>query len=458
MTTSNRQDLKEKVIAQADQSVETLYRYLRLTSVSAQHLEIPETVQFVADLLESVGGEVKILDDLGGNPVIYGFFAAGSKGNANKTLLFYNHYDVQPPDPLDEWESEPFEPYLKDGILYARGTADNKGSLMLRLAAIKALEQADGLPCNIKFLIEGEEEIGSPNLPRYLKEYAELFKANACIWEFGSKDAQERVELYAGIKGSAYFELSTKSASIDIHSSLAAVIDNPAWRLVQALASMKNQNNDITVEGFFDEIEEPDEALMEIVRALPFDKSGLTGPFGITRPLITEARGENPRDALMLYPTLTICGMVSGYIGEGAKTVLPKEAKVKIDCRMVPGQTGEHLLACFERHLARHGFSDVKVELIESQRAYRSDITDPFLHLVKKTAEEAYGSEAVLYPNSPGTGPMYQFNESLHLPIVSTGVGWAESKAHAPNESIRMKDYVDGCLHMAYLLTDFAAE
>lgn len=458
MDDNKRKVLEKEVRAQADKSIETLYSYLRLKTVSAQNMAIRETVNFVSELLNGLGAEVKVLDDLGGNPVIYGFLPAGEQGHASKTLLFYDHYDVQPPDPLDEWNSDPFEPYLKDGILYARGTADNKGTLMQRLVAIKALENTDGLPCNIKFLIEGEEEVGSPSIAAYLEKYADLFKADACIWEFGNKDAAERVSLFAGIKGSAYYEFSTKSANIDIHSSLAAVIDNPAWRLVQALASMKNQNNDITIEGFFDEIEEPDEELIKTVRAVPFNGEALKKSFGLSRSFITEARGEVPQDALMLYPTLTICGMISGYIGEGAKTVLPKEAKVKIDCRMVPGQTGEHLLACFERHLARHGFSDVKVEMIESQRAFRSDINDPFLKLVKKTAEEAYQSEAVLYPNSAGTGPMYVFDEYLHLPIVSTGVGWAESKAHAPNESIRMKDYVDGSLHMAYLLTEFAAQ
>ncbi|MCL1631529.1 M20/M25/M40 family metallo-hydrolase [Sporolactobacillus sp. CPB3-1] len=456
MDESKKKRLDDEVVKQAKKSMDTLFDYLRLKTVSAQHLTIPETVRFVSELLKGLGAEVKVLDDLGGNPVIYGFLAADERGNKEKTLLFYDHYDVQPPEPLDEWHSDPFEPTVKDGILYARGTADNKGTLMQRLAAIKALEKTDGLPCNIKFLIEGEEEIGSPGLPAYLKKYAELFQADACIWEFGNKDAAERVELFAGIKGSAYFEMSTKSADIDIHSSLAAVIDNPAWRLVQALSSMKNQNNDITVEGFFDEIEEADAELLQTVRGIPFEKQALVDTFGLKRPLITEARGEVPQDALMLHPTMTICGMISGYTGEGAKTVLPKEAMAKIDCRMVPGQTGEHLLKCFERHLARHGFSDVKIELIESQRAFFSDIHDPFLKLVKETAEQAYQSEAVLNPTSAGTGPMYVFNEYLHLPIVSTGVGWAQSKAHAPNESIRIKDYIDGSLHMAYLLTEFA--
>ncbi|WP_100486978.1 M20/M25/M40 family metallo-hydrolase [Sporolactobacillus pectinivorans] len=451
-----KRKLKDLVQSEMELSLKTLYAYLRLPSISAQHSAIPETVAFVCDKIESLGGETKVLDDLGGNPVIYGYFPAGEKENTGKTLLFYDHYDVQPPEPLDEWHSKPFEPYRNDGILYARGTADNKGSLIQRLSAVKILQQEGDLPCNVKFLIEGEEEIGSPSLTPYLRKYKDLFKADACIWEFGSKDAEERVNLYAGIKGSAYFELSVKSAAIDIHSSLAACIDNPAWRLVQALSSMKNQNNDILVEGFFDEIEEPGEDLKKIVHHLPFDKASYEKLFGLKRPLITEARGEDPRDALMLYPTMTICGVVSGYTGAGAKTVLPKEARAKLDCRMVPGQTGEYLYKCIKRHLERHGFSDVKVELTESQNAFRSDISDPFVQLVKTTAEEAYQTGTVLYPNSAGTGPMYLFNECLHLPIVSTGVGWADSKAHAPNESIRIKDYVDGTLHMVYLLKEFA--
>ncbi|WP_018660778.1 M20/M25/M40 family metallo-hydrolase [Heyndrickxia acidiproducens] len=445
---------KKQIEDLANESLPILYDYLRLPSISAQHMKITETVKYVERMLLDLGGKVKILDDLGGNPVVYACFAAASSGDtgSQKTLLFYNHYDVQPPDPLDEWESEPFEPVLKDGILYARGTADNKGSLLQRLVAIKYLQENGGLPCTVKFLIEGEEESGSRHLEPYLRKYKELFQADACIWEFGSLDDKERVQLYAGIKGSAYFELSTKSAAIDIHSSLAACIDNPAWRLVQALASMKNQQNDILVDGFFDEIKEPDEKTRKLVKELPFDKEAFRDLFGLTRPLITEARGEDPREALMFHPTMTICGMVSGYIGEGSKTVLPKEAKVKVDCRMVPGQTGEYLHRCIKRHLERHGFSDIKVDLIDAQRAYRSNINHPFVQLVKTTAEEAYRTKAVLYPNSEGTGPMYIFNRYLSLPIVSTGVGWAQSKAHAPNESIRIKDYIDGTVHMVCLL------
>ncbi|MFT8872077.1 MAG: M20/M25/M40 family metallo-hydrolase [Sporolactobacillus sp.] len=454
MDSKEKETLREMAIEASAESLESLYNYLRLPSVSAQHQAIPETVAYVCELIEAVGGQTKVLDDLGGHPVVYGYVAATKHAENAKTLLFYDHYDVQPPEPLDEWETEPFEPTLKGDVLYARGTADNKGSLVQRLTAVKILQKAGGLPCNVKFLVEGEEEVGSPNLGQYLKAYQTLFKADACIWEFGNLDECERVQLFAGIKGSAYFELSVKTSAIDIHSSLAACIDNPAWRLVQALATMKDQSNNILIDGFFDEIEEPDQELLAAVHNLPFDKNEWAKPYGLTRPLIPEVRGQDPREALVLDPTLTICGMVSGYTGEGAKTVLPKEARVKIDCRMVPGQTGEYLETCIRRHLIRHGFSDVKVDMIEAQRAYRSAVDDPFVTLVKQTAEQAYGAEAVLYPNSAGTGPMYVFDECLHLPIVSTGVGWAESKAHAPNESIRMTDYNNGIVHMVYLLSE----
>ncbi|PLR75332.1 acetylornithine deacetylase [Bacillus sp. V3-13] len=438
-------------------SVETLKEYLRFPTVSAQNTAIPETVQYVVKMINETGGETKILDDLGGNPVVYGFFAAGPNGDSAKTLLFYNHYDVQPPDPLDEWNSEPFNPAVVDGILYARGVADNKGDLVARLTALKVLQKADGgLPCNVKFLVEGEEEIGSPNLAPYLKKYQDLFQADACIWEFGGKDENERINMVAGVKGMAYLELTSVGAAIDMHSSVGAYVDNAAWRLVQALATMKNQQNEILVEGFFDGITEPTDAERQAVQALPFDEEAVDSLYGLTRPLITAAKGEDPREAMVFQPTMTICGLVSGYTGEGSKTVLPKSAKAKIDCRLVPGQDPDHIEECVKKHLIKHGFTDIEVTSVNGQKAYRSDFNHPFVAHVMKTAKEVYQHEAVLAPNSAGTGPMYEFGEYLKLPIVSTGVGWVESKAHAPNESIRLQDFEEGVVHMAHMLSGFA--
>jgi acetylornithine deacetylase/succinyl-diaminopimelate desuccinylase-like protein len=448
--------LKHKVNEWIPTALEVLKQYLKFPTVSAQNMAIPETVQFVVNMIEDADGEAEIFDDLGGNPVIFGFFPAGSNGDATKTLLFYNHYDVQPPDPLDEWESEPFEPTIRDGKLFARGVADNKGDLVARLTAIKVLQNVQGgLPCNIKFLIEGEEEIGSPNLAPYLEKYRDRFQADACIWEFGGKDEQDRISMVAGIKGMAYLELTCLGADIDMHSSVGAYVDNAAWRLVQALATMKNQQNEILVEGFFDGVEEPSDSVKQAVLALPFNEEAVLNLYGLKRPLITKAKSEDPREAMVLQPTMTICGLVSGYTGEGAKTVLPKSAKAKIDCRLVPGQDPNHILQCVQNHIEKQGFHDIKVTMVNGQKAYRSDFNHPFISHVMDTATQVYGKEGILAPNSAGTGPMYEFGEKLQLPIVSTGVGWVGSKAHAPNECIKLKDFEDRIVHMAYMLQGF---
>jgi acetylornithine deacetylase/succinyl-diaminopimelate desuccinylase-like protein len=449
--------LRNEVKASVSEAIESLTKYLAFPTVSAQNLAIPETVSYVVEMIESAGGKAEILDALGGNPVIYGYFSAGSEGDSTKTLLFYNHYDVQPPEPLNEWDSEPFTATVKDGKLFARGVADNKGDLVARLTAIKVLQQMQGgLPCNIKFLIEGEEEIGSPNLAPYLLNYRDKFKADACIWEFGGKDEQDRPSMVAGIKGMAYLELTCAGADIDMHSSVGAYVDNAAWRLVQALATMKNKQNEILVEGFYDGVEKPSEAVMEAIHALPFNEDAVMNLYGLKRPLITAAKGQDPREAMVLHPTMTICGIVSGYTGEGAKTVLPKSASAKIDCRLVPGQDPDHILECVRVHLEKHGFHDVRVSLVNGQKAYRSDFNHPFIAHVMETAKEVYQTEAILAPNSAGTGPMFEFGEKLQLPIVSTGVGWVGSKAHAPNESIRLQDFEDGIVHMAYMLHGFS--
>lgn len=449
--------LRDTVRRHFDEAVRELKDYCRLQTVSAQGRDIDATVEKVVKMVGAAGGRSQVLDDLGGNPVIYAEFEPGPNGNGDKTLLFYNHYDVQPAEPVDEWSTPPFEPTERDGKLYARGVADNKGDLVARLTAIRALQDLDGgLPCRVKFLIEGEEEIGSPNLTPYLAKYADLFAADACIWEFGGKDEAERVSMVAGIKGMAYLQLWCHGADVDMHSSVGAYVDNAAWRLVQALATMRDADNNILVEGFRDGIIEPTEQEREIARQLPFSADAVREVYGLKRPLITDALEMDPREAALFEPTMTICGLESGYTGEGAKTVLPKKAQAKVDCRLVPGQDPDAVVQRVREHLDRHGFTDVHVDSVNGQKAYRSDLSNPFVDLVVSSAREAYGSEVVLWPNSPGTGPMYDFGHHLgNLPIVSTGVGWFHSRAHAPDESIRLADFEQGIMHMALLLRQF---
>lgn len=432
---------------------------IALETVSTQGRAIQETAEYVAKMFEDLGGEARILDDLNDSfPFVYGFFEAGPNGNKDKTLLFYNHYDVQPEEPLNEWETPPFELTEKEGRLIARGVSDDKGELMARLYAIKYLqEQEGGLPVNIKFIVEGEEEIGSPNIDAYLEKYADLFAADVCFWEGGNKDAKNNIILFGGIKGIAYFDIWVDSADIDIHSSRGAVVNNAAWRLVHTLASLRTVDNKIAIEGFYDLMDEPTEKEMEIVRQIPFDEASEQAVYGLKHPLITNDLTYSPQEALVLYPTLTISGLNSGYTGKGTKTVLPRTATAKLDFRLVPGYNAEKVEALLRAHLDKQGFEDVQIKLLTKLEPFRTDLEHPFVDVFVETAKEVYGEHTVtLEPNSAGGGPMYGFKKYLDVPIMSTGIGWAQSGVHAPNENIRLNDFYEGILYVAKLLQNWS--
>lgn len=429
------------------------YTYLRLPTISAQHTAIDETVAWVKKMLEDRHGEVQVLSDLGGHPVIAASFLAKENPEQKATLLFYNHYDVQPPEPFEEWLSAPFEPTVRDGILYCRGVSDNKGNLMSRLIALDALMALEGgLPCNVKFLIEGEEEIGSPHLEAVLEKYAHLFKADGCIWEFGGKQEDESFVIDCGLKGLIYMELTAQTADIDAHSSLAAIVDNAAWRLVQALSTLKSADNRILIDGFYDEVIKPSARDIELALASEVSEAAYRKNLGMRRPFISDGLGEEAPLALAFDPTLTINGLLSGYTGEGAKTVLPKKAMAKLECRLVLDQTPEHIAAMIRKHLDKYGFTDIDLRVINGQRAYRSNIEDPFIQLVVASAEVVY-DEVKTRPTNAGTGPMDLFGKYLPgLPAATSGAGWARSQAHAPNESMRLQDFDEAIYHMVVLM------
>jgi acetylornithine deacetylase/succinyl-diaminopimelate desuccinylase-like protein len=449
-------DLRTAVAQEFDRALSELQRLVRQPSVAAQGVGITETVALVKELVEASGGKVEVLTEgIPGNPVIYAEF----DGEGEQTLLFYNHYDVQPAEPLAEWTVQPWSGEVQNGNIYGRGTSDNKGEICARLAAIRAVKAVNGgkLPCKVKFLIEGEEEIGSPALYPALERYHAKFAADACIWEFGDADAQGRPQLYGGIKGMAYMQLWVRHGAVDLHSSLAAVVDNPAWRLTWALSTFKTPDGRCTVPGFYDGITPPTAKQREVARQIPFNPQGLKATYGIRRPLLTEQFGVDAIEALVFQPTCTICGLEAGYTGQGSKTVLPKQAQAKLDCRLVPGQDPHDIVAKFKAHLAQNGFTDVEVETLSAQKAYWTDPEDPFVALVIRTAREAWGAEPVYNLSSAGTGPMYPFGQLLKVPVVSTGSGYFGSRAHAPDEHIRVDDFRKGTLHMALLLQGFGA-
>jgi acetylornithine deacetylase/succinyl-diaminopimelate desuccinylase-like protein len=434
------------------ESLAELSRLCAQPSISAQNLGLAECANLVAEMLARRGFEVEILPTAGA-PAVY----ARRKGRSSKTLLFYNHYDVQPPEPLELWESPPFEPTLRDGKLFARGVSDDKGHITSRLMAIDALlAHAGELPCNVKFIIEGEEEAGSVSLEGFIREQRQRLAADACIWEFGSVDHREVPMQYLGLRGICYVELSVETADVDVHSGTGgSIFPNPAWRLVWALNTLKGPDERILIPGFYDPIRPPSQRDIELMSALPEVAEEYKRRYGVKTFLKGLTGGTELRIAEVFEPTCTICGLTSGYQGPGSKTVLPARASAKIDFRLVPDQTPEQVLEGLRRHLDAGGFPDVQITLLGGEPPGRTDPDDPFVKMVVETARPVYGRPMQIVPMIGGSGPNCFFIRYLNLPIATAGVGYPGTLAHAPNENLRLDLYLKGAKHIARILQEF---
>lgn len=432
--------------------MDRLNALLSQPSLSSQNIGIEETAEHVAGLLRDLGAEVQIVPT-DGHPVVVGDL----KGKSEKTLSFYNHYDVQPPEPLELWESDPWKPEIRDGKLYARGVADNKGNLVARINAVESYLAVHGeLPCNVKFIVEGEEEIGSPNLDGFAEKHKDLIQSDGCIWEFGGTDLDKNPVITLGVKGITYIELSVQTSNADLHSSWAAVVPNPAWRLVWALQTIKGTDDRIQIDGFYDGIDEPNDLDLEALQALGFDEAGHRKNFGIDA-FVNNLSGIDLLKKLYFEPTCTICGFESGYIGEGAKTVSPNFAKVKLDFRMVPGQDPTRIVELLRKHLDSHGFEDIKVTRLAGEKAGRTPLDAPLAKLGVETAQEVYGKPSVLQPISSGSGPMYTLCQQFGIPSITSGCGYPGSQIHAPNEHIFVEDFWLSVKHAALIVDRFAS-
>jgi acetylornithine deacetylase/succinyl-diaminopimelate desuccinylase-like protein len=336
--------------------------------------------------------------------------------------------------------------------VYGRGVSDDKGELTGRINLTKAFLEARGdLPCNFKFLFEGEEEIGSVHLHEYLKKHPEIFEADSVIWEFGGVDPKDRPNVVLGVKGILYVELTAKNAKRDAHSSQAAIVENPAWRLVGALNSIK-QGDKIMVPGWYGGVKPLTKEEIAVVKAQPYDAQAIKRDLGITR-FIGGMGVEQAKRELVNKPTCTICGLSSGYTGKGSKTVLPSEAMAKIDFRLVPDQDPKDLHRKLTHHLAKHGYSDVKVTYSEGEKAKRTSHRAPISVAAFEGAVEAFGVKPFFTVSSAGTGPMYLFD----APCVAIGGGNPFSHAHAPNENLRLDLFVKGMKWVAATVERFAA-
>jgi acetylornithine deacetylase/succinyl-diaminopimelate desuccinylase-like protein len=408
----------------------------------------------VAALLRTHGMEAHLIPTNGGPPVVYG--EDRSAGADAPTILFYNHYDVQPAEPYNLWDSDPWTLRVTDGIAYARGVSDDKGHITCRLMALDALRATHGghLPVNVKFVIEGEEEVASVHLPEWIEEHANILAADVCIWEFGGVDEAGRPEIICGLRGIAYFELHSQTLAYDAHSGVGgSLFPNAAWRLIWALATLKDVNEKILLPGHYDAVVPASEYDISLLDALPnaAQEAYLKQEFNLTE-FLGSATGTEFQRRMVFEPTCTICGLESGYQGAGAKTVLPSKAMAKVDFRLVPDQDPLKVRDSLRAHLDAKGFHDIEIVFLGGQRPGRVDPRHPMVTLAAKTAKEVYEKDPLLIPLVGGSGPIHPFAVGLRQPIVTCGVGYPGTRAHAPNENLRLTDLILGAKHTARFL------
>ena len=424
------------VDSQMNLLVKDLQILIRQPSVSAKNEGIEECALLVKKLLQQNGIKSELLRlNKKTAPIVYGEIK--SKSNPNKTLLFYNHYDVQPVEPYDLWDDPPFSGKLKGNKIFGRGASDDKGELITRIKAVNCFLKTTGdVPCNIKFVIEGEEETGSAHIDAYLKKYKKKFSCDGVIWEFGYVDSKNRPIVGLGMKGLLFVELSISESKRDAHSSMAVLIKNPAWRLIEALKTLRNPDGKILIKDWYKEVKPFTKKELEIIKKEPFDESSFKKEFGITT-FVGKKHGLDAKKALVGEPTCNIAGFVSGYIGPGAKTVLPAKALAKIDFRLVPEMDPKKQISRLKQHLKKKGFGDISVKTFHGEAAARTKITEPFVTFVKDSADSAFGN-SILNVSNAGTGPMHSFQKYLNAPCISIGSTYIFSRIHSPNEFTRI--------------------
>lgn len=447
-----RPEVLRYIAEHANRFVEELCRLCRQPSVSAQNLGMQEAATLVKEMLEAVGFQTKLYPLRDGPPVVYGELKSKS---SNKTLVLYNHYDVQPPEPLELWKHPPFSATIEDGKIYARGASDNKSNIVSRLKAIEALLKTTGdVPCNIKFVIEGEEETGSPHFGQFIHEQKHLLQGDGAIWEFGGLDYDDVPAITLGLKGMLYVEFFVRSLAKDSHSARAAVVDNPAWRLVKALSTIRNEKGKVLIKGWYDDVRKFTKEELQALRKEPAHEERLKEELEI-KHFLNKMKGLELKKASAGSPTANIAGFYSGYIGPGHKTVLPSYAMAKMDFRLVPDQNPDKLAQLLRKHLKEKGFSDIELKIQSENPAARTPLNAPIVQIAKETAREVFQKEPILHVSSAGSGPMHLFTNVLKLSTVAVGCNHAYSNTHAPNENQRIDVFIAGTKWIAAIMERF---
>jgi acetylornithine deacetylase/succinyl-diaminopimelate desuccinylase-like protein len=433
--------------------VDELKELCSFPSISNHGLDAVEPArQWIGDRLSRFTDRVETLD-AGGMPALY----AEVPGAGRRKLLLYQHYDVQPVDPVDLWASPPFEPVETDGRIFARGVADDKSDVMARIHALETLKSLGEVPVTLRFLVEGEEEIGSKTFEKIAHEHAGKLSADGCLWESGASfDDAGRPAIQFGCRGLLYVQLRVKMLDFDQHSGFASIYPSAAMYMIGALASLRDQEMNIRIDGFYDKVVKPTEADRRMMAGIDPEVDKRRKLVGFDR-LVRDPKPGEVIEQLLFTPTCNIAGVTTGYQGPGSKTVLPAEATAKLDFRLIPNQDPADVLSQLRRHLDSNGFEGVEILWSDGEKPARSDPESAVGHTVIDCVRELHG-EPILWPFMPATGPMHPVVADLGIPtVLPVGVGRPDNRIHAPNENIHAADYINTVRLMCRVWERFGA-
>jgi acetylornithine deacetylase/succinyl-diaminopimelate desuccinylase-like protein len=436
-TRAEREEVYGRLDRRFGEFVDELSALARIPTISAVRQAEREGAEATRAMLGKYGVPARLMDVPGGPPMVVGEVAADPKA---PTLILYNHYDVQPVDPLPDWKHDPFAPTVEDGRLYARGVADTKGNAVAQALAQAVIRDVTGrVPVNLRFMIEGEEEVGSPHLPAFWKRHPALFRGAGATIEAGGHTPDGHPELAMGSKGILYVELRTRTADVDQHSSLAAVLPNPAWRLLAALCAIRDDRGRVLIPGFYDGIARPTREDLAHLRRNRFDPAVYRKTYGVTDVFGGRTRLGRLK-AYTYNSTCNIDGLVSGFTGEGSKTINPAWAAVKLDFRLLPGQRPHRILKSLRAHLRRRGFGDVEVIEHSIFEPGASPSSSAIARAVITACREVYGRPPEVFPWMGGSSSTWFYTSRGTPAALPPGVGYTGSRIHAPNEHIRLDD------------------
>jgi len=441
-----------------DRYLEELKGFLAIPSISAlpQHAgDVKRCADWCVEEMRRIGLQNVRLIDTPGNPVVYGDWL-GAEGAP--TILFYGHYDVQPVDPLELWESPPFEATVRDGEIYARGSADDKGQVFMHFKAVEAhLKQNGRLPVNIKFILEGEEEVGSVNLDDFVRAHKGELGADVVVISDSGMFARGVPSICYGLRGLVYFQLDLRGSSTDLHSgSFGGAVANPAMVLAQVLAQMKDRGGRIKIPGFYDDVVPLQEEERKAWASLPFNEKKYKKDFGV--PKLFGESGYTTLERTWARPTFEVNGLLSGFTGEGAKTVLPAVAMAKVSMRLVPNQSPDTIARLFEEYVKKvtPKTVELKVTRMHGGKPWMTSYDNPFVQAAARAIEKGFGQKPVLTREGGSIPVVSTFQEELGLPSVLFGVGLPDENAHAPNEKLDVGNFHGGVIASAILYQEIA--